>query len=224
MVPTTASSTAIHQDRGRHLEEEHLQLRHQPREHADPEVEQDAESDERGGELNGEREAPPNGLDRERRRIAGARDTGRRQEGVAVADRRDREMMQVEGENQGQTEKGQEVADRRLLAAHRRVDRHGEGKPELLGHDVAGGLQRGDDHADAEPEHEADGKFAGKKRERRLRRGARRQERPGQREQHDAEEERETEPQPRRDHPLADAGHEHDERADPGKGQHEGGR
>ena len=165
MVPTTASSTAIPiRMRGRHGEEEHLQLRHQPREHADAEVEQDAESDERGGELNGEREAPPDRLDRERRRIAGARDTGRRQEGVAVADRRDREMMQVEGEDQGQAEKAQEVADRRLLAAHGRVDRHGEGKPELLRHDVAGGLQRGDDHADAEPEHEADGKFAGKKR------------------------------------------------------------
>ena len=39
-------------------EEEDLELRHQPRQHAEPEIEQDAEDDEGRRELHREREAP----------------------------------------------------------------------------------------------------------------------------------------------------------------------
>jgi hypothetical protein len=41
-------------------------------------------------------------------------------------------MVQVGGEDQCDPEQRQEVADRRLLAAHRRIDRHRVGEAELL--------------------------------------------------------------------------------------------
>ena len=94
----------------------------------------------------------PDGLIASARRIAGRRDAGRRQEGVAVADRRDREMVQVGGEDQRHAEQGQEVADRGACCRPGRVDRHGEGEPELLGDEVAGRLQARHHQAAAEPD------------------------------------------------------------------------
>ena len=43
-------------------------------------------------------------------------------------------MVEVGGEHQGEAEQRQEGAERRLLARGRRVDRHGVGEAELLGH------------------------------------------------------------------------------------------
>ena len=60
-----------------------------------------------------------------------------RQHVVAAADRVDGEVMQVGREDQGDAEQRQEVAERRLLAAHGRIDRHGVGQAELLRDDRA---------------------------------------------------------------------------------------
>ena len=105
----------------------------------------------------------------ERRGIPRARDSGRRQEGVAVADRHGREVMEVEGEDQRQPEEREEVPDRRLLASHGGVHRHRKSEPELLSDDVAGRLQSSDHHPGRKPEHEADCELAREQKEQRSR-------------------------------------------------------
>ena len=81
MTPTVASrSEHADEDRGRHGEEEHLQLRHQPRQHAESEIEQDREGDERRRDLHRQRETlrRPPGWRASPRRRSTARPTGGR--------------------------------------------------------------------------------------------------------------------------------------------------
>ena len=60
-----------------------------------------------------------------------------------------------------------------LLAAHGRVDRHGEGEPQLLRNHGSGGLQGADDHPHREPDEEPDGDLADEQADRRRGRAAR---------------------------------------------------
>jgi hypothetical protein len=101
------------------------------------------------------------------------------------------------------------------------VHRHRKSEPELLSDDVAGRLQSSDHHPGRKPEHEADCELAREQKEHRLQARARRQQRASKREQHEREQKRQGEPYPRRDHLLADPGHQHDGRAHPREGEHE---
>src|SRR5262249_55300385 len=71
-------------DRGRQADEEHLHLRHQAREHAEPEVEQEAEHDERCRELNADLEGKRDGRGGVGGDVAQKRNLARLEQGVAV--------------------------------------------------------------------------------------------------------------------------------------------
>ena len=61
---------------------------------------------------------------------------------VAVVERGDHQMMHVGREQQRDAEQREEIADQQALLALGRIDRGDEAKPQLLGDDRAGDLQR----------------------------------------------------------------------------------
>ena len=211
------------EDRGRQREEEDLQLRHQPRQHAEAEIEQEAEGDERRGDLHREREtrAPPPGWRGSPRRRVDGQPAGR-QERVAVADRRDGEMVQVGREDQrdarGASEDCRSTPAAPPMAGSTVM---AKARPELLrDRRSRPSAERRRPSARASPMRSPISDLADQdRRSPSRRRAGRGQERARQRKQHEREEKREGEARPRRDELLADARHEHHQRADPREGR-----
>src|SRR5712691_1199516 len=212
------------QDRQRDADEEHLHLRHQPRQHAEPEVEQQPEHQERRGELHADPErAGGRGRD-QRGDVAHERNLARLEQHVAVVERGDEQVMQVGGEQHGDAEDGEEVADQHALLPLGRVDRGDEAEAELLGDDAAGDLQRRDGEPRGEAEHGADQQLLAQRQQDRA--GRAQVDRVGgtvQRQQHGGEHQRHHEAHPRRHAQLAQRRQQHHHGADAREHQHEGG-
>ena len=101
---------------------------------------------ERGGE----------GARRKRGDVAARHGLARREDRVAVVQRRDHQMMAVGGEQQRHAEHGEEIADQHALLALGRIDRGDEAEPHLLGDHGARDLQRRQRHARGRAQHDAD--------------------------------------------------------------------
>ena len=108
-------------------------------------------------------------------------------------------------------EHGEEIADDDALLALGRIDRGDEAEAELLGDDRARDFERRDGQPRGQPEHRADDDLLDQHHDRRP-------ERAGidvigvamQRQQHGGEDERDGQPQPRRDVLLAEPRQQHD--------------
>src|SRR5271165_620325 len=83
------------ENRERHADEIDLHLRHQPRQHAEPEVEDEAEHQKRRGELQAELEGGGKGAGGERGDIAGRNRLAGREDLVAVVEGGDEEVVAV---------------------------------------------------------------------------------------------------------------------------------
>ena len=166
-------------------------------------------------------------LQRQHRRIAEGRHRLRRQHGVAPADRVERHVVQVGGQDQRDAEEREEVAERRLLPALRRIHGHRVGQAELLRDDQARRLQGGQDHPHGQADHQPDQRLREQQPDQARaaeRVVADRQQGPHHREQNQRDEQGEGQPDARRDRLLADARHQHDQRADAREGQQVGRR
>src|SRR5947209_15025947 len=107
----------------RHADEIHLHLRHQPRQHAKPHVEDEAEHQERRRQLRTDPKRRGKRPGRQRRDVAARHQFAGREDRVAVIQSGDHQVMGVGGEQQRQPEDGEEVADQQPLLALRRIDR-----------------------------------------------------------------------------------------------------
>src|SRR5580692_2130993 len=83
------------ENRQRHADEIDLHLRHQPRQHAEPDVEDQAEHQERRRQLHADLERRGEGAGGERGDIAARHQIARREDRVAVVQRGDDKMMAV---------------------------------------------------------------------------------------------------------------------------------
>jgi hypothetical protein len=199
-----------------------LHLRHQPRQNAEPDIENHAEDNERRRELNADAEGAGDHPGNQRRGIAGRRHLTGLEQIVAVVDRSDDEMMHVGGEEQLDAEKRQKIADHQPLLALGGIDGSDEAEAELLGDDGAGDFQRRDREPRSDAEHGADEDFLDQHHERRGERalidvvGV-----AMQRQQHGSKQKREGQAHARRDVLLAEARQQHQHRAGARKHQEE---
>jgi len=118
------------QDRQRQPDKEHLNLRHQSRQYAKPDVEQKPKNDERRGKLNAEAKSAGDRFGNERRGVARGRQLAGLEQGVTVVERRDHEVMHVGCEKQRDLEQRQEVADDHALLPLGRIDSGDKAKAE----------------------------------------------------------------------------------------------
>ncbi|MGY3391897.1 hypothetical protein ACVWW6_004488 [Bradyrhizobium sp. USDA 3311] len=185
----------------------------------------EAEHQERSGELQAEAERGGEGARCKRGDVAARHGLARREDRIAVVQRRDHQMMAVGGEQQRHPEHGQEVADQHALLSLRRIDRGDEAEPHLLRDHGTRNLERRQRHARGCPQHDADRDLMQHQHQKRRQRahvdviGAAMQRQDDQREQ-----ERDRQLHPRRDVGLAQARQQHHHRADPGEDEHEGRR
>ena len=212
------------QDRRRQPEEEYLQLGHQPRKHAEAEIEQDREGDERRRDLHGKREAPRRRPDGEACRVAGRRKARRGQERVEIADR------QRSPDGAGRRRRSARCPEasedcRSTPAARPWRDRPTSQRPAPIAAQsmVPAVCRAPTTIRTASPMRSPIAISPMRIADRRGRRAALRQEHARQGKQHERKEKREGEARPRRDELLADPGHEHHHGSDPREGQHEGG-
>ncbi len=212
------------QDRQRHADKIDLHLRHQPRQHAEPDVEDEAEHQKRRGELQADLEGRRERPGGKRCDIAARHALARRKDLVAVVQRGDHEMVAVGGKQQGHAEQSEEVADQHALLALGRIDRGDETEPDLLRDHGARDLQCRQRHARGGPEQDADEDFVHHQRQHRGDRahvdmivGA------VQRQDDQREQKRDRELDAHGDVGLPQPRQQHHHRADAGEGEHEGG-
>ena len=140
-------------------DEEHLHLRHQPRQHAERQL------NTRPNTRNGAESWMPtrNASAIVRVTSAATSETIGTSPGpeqlVAVVQAGDHQVMQVGREDQRDAEQGEEIADDQALLALRRIDRGDEAEAELLGDHRARDLQRRDGQPRGQAEHHADQQF-----------------------------------------------------------------
>ena len=109
IAPSTTEDQEAEQDRKRQADEKHLHLRHQPRQDAETEIEQQAEYQKRRRELNAD---PERGGDRagcQRRDVAEERDFTGLKQLVAVVERGDDEVVEIRREDQRDAEHGRKL-------------------------------------------------------------------------------------------------------------------
>src|ERR1700681_1605173 len=99
------------QNRQRHADEINLHLRHQPRQHAESDIENQAEHQKRRRKLHADPERGGEGAGGERRDVAARHQFARRENRVAVVERGDDEVMAVGRKQQRHAEDGEEVSD-----------------------------------------------------------------------------------------------------------------
>ena len=130
-ITSTSSSNPSRIDSGR-PDEEDLHLRHQPGQHAEPEIEQQPEDQKRRGELNADAECRRDDSCHVLRRVAHERQFARRKDRVAVIHRHDHQVMEIGGKHQRNTEHGQKISDQRALFVLGRIDGRDEAQTQLL--------------------------------------------------------------------------------------------
>src|SRR5690242_1668736 len=123
------------ENRQRHADEIDLHLRHEARQHAEPDVEDEAEHQERRRQLQADPERSGKRPRRQRRDVAARHDFSWRKHHVAVVEGRDHQMMAVGRKQQRDAEHGEEIADQDALLSLGRIDRGDEAEPHLLGDD-----------------------------------------------------------------------------------------
>src|SRR6202021_1894423 len=144
------------EDSQRYADEIDLHLRHQPRQHAKPDVENQAEYQKRRRQLHADPKRGGEGAGGKGRHVPARQHLARRKHRVAFIERGDDEIVAVGCKQQRDAEQGEEVADQQSLLALGRIPRGDEAEPHLLGDHRPGNLQRRQCHPRGGADHNAD--------------------------------------------------------------------
>src|ERR1700687_3130144 len=212
------------QNRQRHADEIDLHLRHQPRQHPEPDIENQTEHQKRRRKLYADLERGGEGAAGERRDSAARHQLARRKNRVAVVERGDDEVMGVGCKQQRHAEDGEEISDQEALLTLGRIDGGDEAEAKLLGDHRSRDLQRRERHPRGGAEHDTDDDLMNHQYQERRQRlhvdvigGAM------QRQNHQRQHQRDRELDANRNIGLTQPRQQHHHRAHAGEYQHEGG-